>query len=600
MQVQDARRVREAADALAAAVAEMDLGSMLPAAHRELVALGERIERTGRTVKSMAAAKVAESAVWRGDGDRSPEDWLARTTGTTRAEAAKELQCGRDLQLVPEVAKAATAGELSVKQTEAIAGAAAVDPHRRGPAPRQRQGQGPAGAAGRVPRHPHQRRPRSRGHPGPDPRQAVLPHVDRPRRHRPPPPLRPQRRHRSAGQRRAPPLRAHLPRRPPRRPPRAHRRLRLRRGRRAPHQRGDSTPVPAGADAKIIVRVDLPALLRGRAVDGETCEIAGLGPIPVSIVKEWMDDAFLAAVVTKGTEITKVVHLGRRFTSEQRTALQWRDPVCARKGCYNRLGLEYDHFEDWALTRTTRVEPGGGSARPATASRRCGWTVSEPDADGQCTFTPPPTGIRRHRRTRPPARARRSHPSRPPGPPRRARPPEAPWRPALARRPCPARGSPPGCSVHEPVEQPARPDHLGVARAHAVASPRSAVTTITSTSGAAWAAAMAAIVSSPSPDAWSTSTPSATASSAPFLAWPSSTTVTGGSSRPAATDARTRSVELSSRTRPVAPPARRSRADHVGGVDHQHPTSLAPWPRSEPEALEAALIYVTTRPAHPG
>ena len=74
---------------------------MLPTTHRELVAIGERIERTGRTVKSMAAAKVAESAVWRGDGDRSPEDWLARTTGTTRAEAAKELQCGRDLQLVP-------------------------------------------------------------------------------------------------------------------------------------------------------------------------------------------------------------------------------------------------------------------------------------------------------------------------------------------------------------------------------------------------------------------------------------------------------------------------------------------------------------------
>jgi hypothetical protein len=96
MKVHDARRVRDAVDLLAAAVAEIDLGSMLPATHRELVTLGERIERTGRTVKSMAAAKVAESAVWQGEGDRSAEDWLARTTGTTRAEAAKELQCGRD------------------------------------------------------------------------------------------------------------------------------------------------------------------------------------------------------------------------------------------------------------------------------------------------------------------------------------------------------------------------------------------------------------------------------------------------------------------------------------------------------------------------
>jgi len=98
MEVHDAGAVREATDLLAAAVAALDLGSMLPATHRELVALGERIERTGRTVKSMAAARVAESAVWKADRDRSAEDWLARTTGTTRAEAARELQTGRDLQ----------------------------------------------------------------------------------------------------------------------------------------------------------------------------------------------------------------------------------------------------------------------------------------------------------------------------------------------------------------------------------------------------------------------------------------------------------------------------------------------------------------------
>ena len=155
---------------------------------------------------------------------------------------------------------------------------------------------------------------------------------------------------------------------------------------------GESTPVPAGADAKIIVRVDRDALLRGRTIDGETCEIAGLGPIPVSIVHEWMENAFLAAIITKGTEITKVVHLGRKFTSEQRTSLQWRDPVCARKGCDNRLGLEYDHFEDWADTRTTRVEAGRRFCPPCHRLKTLGWHVSEPDADGQCRFSPPGAG----------------------------------------------------------------------------------------------------------------------------------------------------------------------------------------------------------------
>ena len=161
----------------------------------------------------------------------------------------------------------------------------------------------------------------------------------------------------------------------------------------SPAEHGDSTPVPAGADAKIIVRVDLPALLRGRALDGETCEIAGLGPVPVSVVQEWMDNAFLAAIVTKGTEITKVVHLGRRFTSEQRTALQWRDPVCARKGCDNRLGLQYDHFEDWARTHTTRVTRRKRFCTPCHRLKTIGWHVSAPDTNGQCTFTPPSPGL---------------------------------------------------------------------------------------------------------------------------------------------------------------------------------------------------------------
>lgn len=392
MTVQDARRVRQAADALAAAVAEIDLGSMLPATHRELVALGERIERTGHAVKAMAAAKVVESAVWRSDGDRTPEDWLARTTGTTRAEAAKELQCGRHLHAVPEVAQAATAGTLSVKQTEAIAGAAAVDPAAAGRllasakdkglrelqdecrATRTNADPDPAATRARI----HAKRayrtwtdPDGTGHlhlSGPG---DVIARVDNAVRHRC------ERIFRDAS----------------------------REGRREPTDAyafdaatelltsaGESTPVPAGADAKVIVRVDLDALLRGRTLDGDTCEIAGLGPVPVSIVQEWMDNAFLAAIVTKGTEITKVVHLGRRFTSEQRTALQWRDPVCARKGCTNRLGLQYDHFEDWAHTHTTRVGAGRRFCTPCHRLKTLGWHVSDPDADGQCTFTPPATG----------------------------------------------------------------------------------------------------------------------------------------------------------------------------------------------------------------
>ncbi len=154
---------------------------------------------------------------------------------------------------------------------------------------------------------------------------------------------------------------------------------------------GDGPAAPAGADAKIIVRVDHSALVRGRAVAGETCEIAGVGPIPVGTVREWLDDAFIAVVLTKGQDVQKVVHLGRRFTATQRTALQWQDPICARQGCSNRLRLEYDHFEDWAHTHTTRVPAARRFCHPCHQLKSAGWQVSQPDANGQCTFTPPPT-----------------------------------------------------------------------------------------------------------------------------------------------------------------------------------------------------------------
>ena len=112
--------------------------------------------------------------------------------------------------------------------------------------------------------------------------------------------------------------------------------------------------------------------------------------MPVATVREWMDDAFVAAVLTKGEDVQKVVHLGRRFTANQRTALQWQDPICARKGCANRLGLEYDHFEDWAdHPHHPRARPPSGSATPATSSNPAAGASPNPMPTGECTFTPP-------------------------------------------------------------------------------------------------------------------------------------------------------------------------------------------------------------------
>ena len=115
-----------------------------------------------------------------------------------------------------------------------------------------------------------------------------------------------------------------------------------------------STPTPASR-AKIIVRIDHAALIRGHAITGEVSEIAGIGPIAPSAVIDMIEsgDPFLAAVVTKGEEVTSVVHLGRRPNAKQQTALQWLYPTCAVKGCQSTAYLEMDHRKPWANTRIT-------------------------------------------------------------------------------------------------------------------------------------------------------------------------------------------------------------------------------------------------------
>jgi hypothetical protein len=67
-------------------------------------------------------------------------------------------------------------------------------------------------------------------------------------------------------------------------------------------------------------------------------------------------DAFIAAVTTKGTEIDKVVHLGRKPTVLQKTALEWFSAgECSTEGCTNPRRIEIDHVADWADTHITRL-----------------------------------------------------------------------------------------------------------------------------------------------------------------------------------------------------------------------------------------------------
>ena len=67
-------------------------------------------------------------------------------------------------------------------------------------------------------------------------------------------------------------------------------------------------------------------------------------------------EALIAAISTNGTEIHQVVHLGRKPTALQRTALEWMSAgECSIEGCTSPARLEIDHVADWADTHRTTL-----------------------------------------------------------------------------------------------------------------------------------------------------------------------------------------------------------------------------------------------------
>jgi hypothetical protein len=342
-----------------------------------------RIERIAAVLKGLAAARVVEAGSWRSEGDRSAAHHLARHSGTTVVQAAAAIDTARRLQALPETSAAARRGELSVEAASAIAGAVGADPGseqvlldtaRRVPLAELREQcartraaahDDPEARRARI----HQRRSlRSYTDTGgewhlhcrdnPEVGASIMAAVDS---------LREAifRQARTEGRRE---------------PPEAYGADALAEmARRCTGAEADGDGTAAGvatADEaaaggavtpraprrtgppKIIVRVDLGALLRGWPTEGEVCEIAGFGPVAVSAVRDMIDsgDPFLTAVATRGQKVVGVAHLGRRPNAQQQTALQWLYPACANESCSARARLDYEHRADWASTHVTVLD----------------------------------------------------------------------------------------------------------------------------------------------------------------------------------------------------------------------------------------------------
>jgi hypothetical protein len=151
---------------------------------------------------------------------------------------------------------------------------------------------------------------------------------------------------------------------------------------------------PGGWSAHVMI--DHEALVRGHAVDGETCEIPGVGPVSVEWVRGLLGSAFVTAIVKKGKDISTVAHFGRHIPAELRTAMIVLGRECSIEGCSGREYLELDHCEvDHAK--------GGPTARFNLAwlcsihhtRKTQGWILGPPDPiTGKRKLDPPPAASR--------------------------------------------------------------------------------------------------------------------------------------------------------------------------------------------------------------
>jgi hypothetical protein len=319
-----------------------------------LTEIGE-IENSCAAARVLLSGRISESTIWQENGERSAAHLVARTTRTTVSKAVETLETARRLEDLPRTAEAFQDGKVSETEVREIASAASLSPTsepklletaRTGDVTELRE------ACRRV-RHAavsdelerYETIHRSRylrswsDHDGafrldakltPDAGATVMAALEPHRR-------RAFEDARKAGRKDRP--EAYL----------ADALVSL-------AEEAPNTKSPIGPRAMVHVRVDHAALLRGRRKGQETCEIAGIGPIPVASARALASDAILAAVLTEGADVKAVAHLGRTIPARLRTALQARDTECAVPGCHNRHRLEIDHIEPFAEGGPTSLD----------------------------------------------------------------------------------------------------------------------------------------------------------------------------------------------------------------------------------------------------
>lgn len=353
-----------AADELRLLLAAFEPADLSPARCAEVAEVLARTEKSCAAARARAAARAVKAGEHRNRGFADGPDWLSAHTGSTTGEARSEIQAARVAEDHPAVADALKAGEVSLAQAGEVSRAASEVRGSVGAllGLARRCGLGPVrdevrkvvlGAMDPEDLHSRQRKARHLRHwrdelgmlriSGALPPEVGVGLVNRID-------AEAQRLRRQAGPAgKAEPFEAHA----------ADALAKLLQGEGEGRGRTD-----------VVIVVDLRAYRRGHAHAGEPAHIIDGGPVPVSVVREAMKDAFVKAIVHDGVNPLRVAHFGRHMKAELRTALELGQPPgfegteCSRPGCGRRYGLEWDHVQPVSRDGPTSYENLQALCRP--------------------------------------------------------------------------------------------------------------------------------------------------------------------------------------------------------------------------------------------
>lgn len=86
------------------------------------------IEKAAAGLRLLLARRVDNESLWGEGGERSAAEWLAKQTGQSAGDAARDLECSRRLEELAAAQDAVRKGELSPDQAKAVADGASADP----------------------------------------------------------------------------------------------------------------------------------------------------------------------------------------------------------------------------------------------------------------------------------------------------------------------------------------------------------------------------------------------------------------------------------------------------------------------------------------